>query len=239
MKPLIGITLDHLAPGIDPEHPHGRYQLGPSMGQAVARAGGVPVLLTPDPALAADYVRSLDGFALSGGLDPDTTAFGEPMHPSARKMDPLRQAFETALLHELAKRAETPVLGVCLGMQMMALHAGGRLNQYMPETHDRPEAHQKGASHPLKITVDDSVLRLSDVEPGEAICSSHQQAVSDPGKLRVVAVADDDTIEAVDGKPVFGDRFYLGVQWHPERGGDGPINLGLFRKLVAAARAST
>jgi len=239
MKPLIGITVDRITPGVDPEYELGRYQLGPSMGDAVARAGGVPILLTPDPELAADYVRSLDGFALSGGLDPDTTAFGEPMHPSARKMDPQRQAFETTLLDALAKRADVPVLGVCLGMQMMALHAGGKLNQYMPETHDRPEAHQKGVSHTLKITVDDCVLRPSDVEPGEPIYSSHQQAVSDPGKLRVVAVADDDTIEAVDGKPLHGDRFYLGVQWHPERGGDGPINLGLFQKLVSAARAST
>ena len=239
MKPLIGITLDRIPPGVDPEHEHGRYQLGPSMGQAVAKAGGVPVLLTPDPDLAADYVRSLDGFAFSGGLDPDTTAFGEPMHASARKMDPRRQAFETALLDALAQRADVPVLGVCLGMQMMALHAGGKLNQYMPETHDRPEAHQKGASHGLKVTVIDSVLQPGDVDPGEPICSSHQQAVSDAGKLRVVAVADDNTIEAVDGQPVYGDRFYLGVQWHPERGGDGPINLGLFQKLVAAARAST
>jgi len=108
----------------------------------------------------------------------------------------------------------------------------------MPETHDKPESHQKGASHPLKITVDDSVLRPDDVESGEAIYSSHQQAVSDPGRMRVVAVAEDGTIEAVDGRPIFGDRFYLGVQWHPERGGDGPINLGLFQRLVAAARAS-
>lgn len=238
MKPLIGITLDHIAPGSDPDHPNGRYQLGPSMGQAVARAGGVPVLLTPDPALAADYVRSLDGFALSGGLDPDTTHFGEPMHPSARKMDPQRQAFETALLDALAEKDGVPVLGVCLGMQMMALHAGGRLNQYMPETHDDPEAHQKGASHPLTVTVDDSVLTQSDVQPGEAIYSSHQQAVSDPGKMRIVAVAHDGTVEAIDGQPIFGDRFYVGVQWHPERGGDGPVNLGLFQKLVAAARVS-
>ncbi len=235
MKPLIGITVDRVS---TPEDSRKQYQLGPSMGQAVAKAGGVPVLLTPDPALAADYARSLDGFALSGGLDPDTTHFGEPMHPSARKMDPQRQAFETALLDALAEKDGVPVLGVCLGMQMMALHAGGRLNQYMPETHDDPEAHQKGASHPLKVTVDDSVLTQSDVQPGEAIYSSHQQAVSDPGKMRIVAVAHDGTVEAIDGQPIFGDRFYVGVQWHPERGGDGPTNLGLFQKLVAAARVS-
>lgn len=185
--------------------------------------------------MAADYAQVCGGFVFTGGLDPDTAEFGEPMHPKARKADPLRQAFELALLDELAKHPGVPVLGVCLGMQMMALHAGGRLNQYMPETHDQPEAHQKGADHPIKVTVKDSVLEPGDIAGGEAIYSSHQQAVSDPGKMRVVAVAHDGTVEAIDGRPTFGERFYLGVQWHPERGGEGPFNLGLFRRLVEAA----
>ncbi len=210
------------------------------MGRAVAEAGGVPVLLTPDPALAGDYVRACRGFAFSGGLDPDTTKFGEPMHPRARKMDPVRQAFELALLDALAEQpgADTPVLGVCLGMQMMALHAGGRLDQYMPDTLEHPQVHQNGASHAIEVTVEDSVGRPCDISGGEAIHSAHQQAVSDAGKMRVVAVADDGTIEAIDGRPMYGDRFYLGVQWHPERGGEGPLNHGLFERLVDAARAS-
>ena len=64
-----------------------------------------------------------------GGDDPRTEPFGEPTHPKATPVEPERQAFETALLEELQRRPGAPVLGVCLGMQMMALHAGGKLNQ--------------------------------------------------------------------------------------------------------------
>lgn len=234
MKPLIGITVDRFQ---NEQAEHSRYQTGPFIARAVAAAGGVPVLMAVDPALAGHYAEACRGFVFTGGLDPDTTAFGEPMHPKARKMDPVRQAFETALLDEINKHpgAGVPVLGVCLGMQMMALHAGGKLNQYMPDTLADAQRHKSNQSHPIKITVEDCVIRPDDADGHEPICSSHQQAVSDPGKLRVIAVADDGTIEAIDGKPVHGERFYLGVQWHPERGGDGPLNLGLFRQLISAA----
>jgi len=232
MKPLIGITVDRVNP---PDDTACRYQIGEPMARAVAEAGGVPVLMPADPALAADLAARLDGVALSGGLDPDTTGFGEPMHPKARRMDPARQAFELALLDELAKYPGKPVLGICLGMQMMTLHAGGELNQYMPETHERPEAHQDGADHPIRVVVDDAVITPGDADEHEPIYSSHQQAVSNTGKMRVIATAHDGTIEAVDGRPIDAGRFYVGVQWHPERGGGGPLNLGLFRQLVAAA----
>jgi putative glutamine amidotransferase len=235
MKPLIGITLDRVE---SLEHPGGRYEVGAYVGRSVAEAGGVPVMLTPDPGLAGDYVDACDGFVFTGGLDPDTTQFGEPMHRKARKMDAVRQAFELALLDALAARVDRPVLGICLGMQMMALHAGGRLNQYMPETLEDPGVHQKGLDHRLRVVVEDGVLGPGDVAGGEAIHSAHQQAVSDTGKMRVVAVADDGTVEAIDGRPMYGDRFYLGVQWHPERGGEGPANLGLFERLIEAARVS-
>lgn len=216
----------------------GRFQIGPFVARAVSAAGGVPVLMAvdPTPGIEHDYVAACHGFVFTGGLDPDTTAFGEPMHPKARKMDPQRQAFELALLDALADQPNKPVLGICLGMQMLALHAGGKLNQYMPDTHTNPAAHQKGANHPIRVLVDDSVIRPEDALGHQPIYSSHQQAVFDPGKMRIIAVAPDDTIEAIDGRPIHGDRWYLGVQWHPERGGDGPLNQGLFRQLVSAAR---
>lgn len=232
MKPLIGITVDRVE---TEEYKHGAYQIGPFVARAVAAAGGVPVLMAVDPDLAGDYAESCQGFVFTGGLDPDTATFGEPMHPQARKMDPMRQAFEMTLLDALAERPGKPIFGICLGMQMMALHAGGRLNQYMPETHGDPGSHQKGADHAIKVTVTDAVITSADAEGHEPIYSSHQQAVADPGRMRVVAIAEDGTIEAVDGKPTDADRFYLGVQWHPERGGDGPLNLGLFRRLISAA----
>ena len=116
-------------------------------------------------------------------------------------------------------------------MQLMALRAGGRLNQYLPDTHtaDVVERHRRG-EHPITIDAHGGVLpRASGV-----IHSNHQQAIEDPGSLRVIAAADG-IIEAIDNPE---HPFYLGVQWHPERApsqDEGPLNLGLFRSLVLAA----
>ena len=236
MKPLIGITIDRV---VTEEYDQGRYQIGPHISRSVIAAGGVPVLMVPDAQLAEHYASACDGFVFTGGLDPDTAIFGEPMHPNARKMDTHRQSFETALLDALAGQTKKPVLGICLGMQMMALHAGGKLNQYMPDTMDKPEIHQKGGDHPVVVTVEDSFISADQAKDHEPIYSSHQQAVSDAGKMRITATAPDGTVEAIDGKTIDPKRFYLGVQWHPERGGDGPLNQGLFRRLLEAVAAST
>jgi putative glutamine amidotransferase len=138
-------------------------------------------------------------------------------------MDPRRQAFEVALLEALDAEGEVPVLGICLGMQLMGLHKGGRLDQHLPESLPTAESHSPRRSHAVS---------------GELGCgpvhSHHRQALVDPGALRVIARAEDGLIEAVrdEARP-----FYVGVQWHPERTEDEALGPGLFRSLVAAARA--
>ena len=221
--PLIGITVDNA----DNTAASGTYTSATAYSRAVAAAGGVPVLLPHEPELAAAYARSCEGFILTGGVDPDTTAFGQPLHAHARPMDARRQAFELALLECLGRRMpDKPVLGVCLGMQLMALHAGGRLNQYLPDTLAQPEVHAQDRRHEVVLRVTDSVLGVA----GGSIVSAHRQAVADPGALRVVAAAPDGVIEAVDDPA---RRFYLGVQWHPERGGEDGLSRGLIERMLA------
>lgn len=234
MAPIIGITADNRHNTAD----SGTYESAISYSRAVADAGALPVLLPHEPQRAREYVERCDGLILSGGVDPDTTPFGASLHPKARRMDPRRQAFELALLDASVARQRQAVLGVCLGMQLMALQAGGRLNQYLPDTLDCAAVHQDNRRHGLVFVARDSVL-----QPGEGpVCSSHRQAVDDPGSMRIVATAPDGTIEAID-QP---DRdFYLGVQWHPERGpwdddvpGVSRFSRELIRFFVDAARSA-
>lgn len=225
MRPVIGITLDNL----DNARSSGRYDVGVGYAEAVAAGGGTPIALPHEIDRVPDYAALCDGFVFTGGVDPDTAAFGQPVHAKARVMDPTRQGFELALFDEVARaKPQAAVLGVCLGMQLMALRAGGTLDQYMPDTGspDVVERHRDG-DHAVIIESENRGLPIG----LGSVHSHHQQTVADAGSMRVIGRAEDGIIEAIDDPA---HRFYLGVQWHPERGDGGPLNRGLFAALVKA-----
>jgi len=214
-RPIIGITADAL-----PQ----KFQAGRAYADMIERAGGLPIVLPCIPALAADMLALCDGVVLSGGDDPIMTHWGQPMHPKARPLDPQRQAFEIALLEVLDRDARKPALGVCLGMQLMGLHAGGQLDQYLPDSLPTAALHWDSGTHAIEGELGRGVVR-----------SHHHQALTDAGSLQVIARAPDGVIEAVQraGRPAM----YLGVQWHPERTEDEALGLALFQRLVNDARA--
>lgn len=209
---------------------------------AIVRAGGVPLLLAPVAEQAREHLALCEAFVFTGGDDPRTEEFGVPTHPRASVMDPARQRHEVTLLRLLsAERPDAPVLGVCLGMQLMALIEGGALNQCLdddtPTAGDHAPPRESPAAdrrHALRMLVDHPL-----VKPGE-VNSWHRQAVRDAGAMRVVATARDGVIEAIDDPR---RAFCVGVQWHPERLGDvgldqgGPNGDGVFRALIGAGRA--
>jgi len=233
MSPIIGITTDVSDPG---QGKPLRLDCSLAYSRSVAGAGGIPVLLPPLVALAADHLRLCDGFVFTGGDDPRTETFGQPTHPAAKPVHPDRQAYELALLALLrGRRAGAPVLGVCLGMQFMALHAGGRLNQNLADTLPTAAAHR--GMHEIIPAPVGAAGSAGGPPPlalaRGAVYSNHHQAVSNPGSLTVLATSPDDVIEAVaDLKR----RFYIGVQWHPERTQEPGLGAGLFTALVRAAR---
>jgi len=212
-RPLIGIT---------PDVEDGRYRLSTAYAEMVERAGGLPVVLPALAARAADYVARCDGLILSGGDDPDMVQWGVPMHPKAKAIDPERQAFETALL-ALLDDDDRPALGVCLGMQLMALHAGGELDQHLPDTLPTAADHWGRTAHVVEGRIGRGTVH-----------SHHRQAIVDPGGMTVVGRAPDGVIEAVrdERRP-----FRLGVQWHPERTDDAALGFALIAELVDAAKA--
>jgi len=224
-RSLVGITCDLI------EH-NGSLRAAAHIkyAHAVATAGGLPVLLQPIEPLATEHALRCDAFILTGGDDPRTEPFGVPTHPKATPVHAERQAYESALIAALERtHPAKPVLGVCLGMQMMALHAGGLLDQHMPDTTPNAERHWDH-EHAVAPDRPSSPVPL----PAGTIFSRHRQAITDPGRMVVVARADDAVVEAVADP----DRpFYLGVQWHPERTESPELGAVLFNALVAAARA--
>lgn len=217
--------------GITPDISDGRATVSPNYGDAVTRAGGVPVVLLPRVENVGSYLDLCDAFILTGGDDPIMEDFGFATHAKAKKVAPARQQFELVLLRALDHRPSVPALGVCLGMQMMALHRGFGLHQHLPESHpDLARVHWGKLPHPI---TGDLGLGALDAE----VNSHHRQAIIEPERnscsLRVAARAPDGVIEAMidDAR-----SFYLGVQWHPERTADETAGRALFDRLIDACR---
>jgi putative glutamine amidotransferase len=240
MRPLIGLTTyrEQAAWGVWDQP----ADLLPTMyADAIVRAGGVPVLLPPatdDPDAAAATVARLDGLVVSGGADVDPHQYGEEPHPRTASWRPDRDAWELALLTSAAA-ANLPTLGVCRGMQVMAVAAGGTLEQHTPDVVGHEE-HSPGGDvfgEIEVVTTEPSALR-SILGTGTTVhCHHHQSVRSHPG-LVVSATADDGTLEAFE---LPDDRFRVGVQWHPETADDVGLLAGLVRAAAAYAvdRAAT
>jgi putative glutamine amidotransferase len=199
---------------------------------AVLAAGGVPVLLPPASAsaeVAAVVVGRVDGLVVSGGADVDPALYGEQPHPSTASWREDRDAWETALLRA-ADAADLPTLGVCRGMQLMAVAAGGALVQHTPEVvgHDEHSPGGDVFGTTEVTTAEQSRLRTLLGERVEVGCHHHQTVAAHPG-FEASAWAADGSLEAME-RP--GPRFCLAVQWHPEVREDH----SLFAALVAAAR---
>lgn len=200
--------------------------------EAVVACGGVPVLLPPThgDGAADAVVARLDGLVISGGADVDPARYDAEPHPRTAGWRPDRDAWELALL-DAADRIALPVLGVCRGMQVMAVHAGGALDQHTPDLVGHDE-HSPGGAVFGRVTVTTAAgSRLAGlVGPTLAVnCHHHQSVAAYPG-FEAVAHAEDGTLEAMEAP---GERFCVGVQWHPETAAD----VGLLGGLVAAAAA--
>ena len=197
----------------------------------VEAVGGVPVLLPPQARTGAAnvVVRRLDALVVTGGADVEPSRYSASPAPFTQPPRPDRDAWELALL-DAAEVAGLPVLGVCRGLQVMAVHAGGTLHQHLPELvgHD---GHSPGGDEYGEIEVRTRPGTLISRLLGDSVsvhCHHHQSVATHPG-FDAVAHATDGTIEALE-RP--GDRFYAAVQWHPETADDVGLLAGLVRAAV-------
>lgn len=236
--PLIGLTLD-IEPGGPQDFSRWPYHaLRQNYFNAISAAGGLPVGLPHEPALAEALMARLDGLIVTGGaFDPDPALYGEAVHP-ATALKPGRTDAELAYL-AAARARNLPVLGICGGMQLMAIVWGGTLYQHLPEHAPGPIAHEQPnprdeAGHEVIITPGTRLAACTECRVMH-VNSSHHQGVRNPGTLVVSARAPDGLIEAIETRDGI---FNLGVQWHPEFAID-PGDARLLAGFIDAARQTT
>jgi putative glutamine amidotransferase len=188
---------------------------------AVQRAGGLALLLPPDPALVQDpdeMLDLLDGLILAGGADIDPATYGAERHPETRGSVVERDRFELALARRALER-DLPLLGICRGMQLMNVARGGTLIQHLPESqghedHRRSPGSFDDADHDVRLAAGSLAARAAG-ERRHSTKSHHHQGIDRLGEgLRVTGRAElDDLPEAIEDPE---RTWALGVQWHPE-----------------------
>ncbi len=203
--------------------------------QGITAAGGVAVLLPPqpvDPDIAERVLDGLDGLVITGGKDVDPGAYGQQPHPATDQPGGQRDAWEFALLDRALKR-DLPVLGICRGAQVLNVALGGTLHQHLPDVigHSRHRAGNAAFTTLPVRTVPGTRLAGLVGDSVDARCY-HHQAIAELGEGLIVSAWDTDgVIEALE---LPGDTLVLAVQWHPEASLD---DLRLFSAIVEAARS--
>ncbi len=213
-RPLIGLTgrrksaasvigtADSLK-GLDGDWYFADYARG------VLRAGGLPVHLPldVDPRWFDGY---LDGVLLSGGADVDPVHYGAAAGVETVGLEPERDDFELALV-DAAIDTSTPVLGVCRGLQILNVAAGGTLHQHVP-VHARYDVAPDALVHSVEFMAGSELARL--YGPSAEVNSLHHQTIDRLGDgFRVTAVdPSDGTVEGFEHEtlPI------VAIQWHPE-----------------------
>jgi putative glutamine amidotransferase len=189
--------------------------------RAVQSAGGVALMLPPDPAVTADpdaMLDLLDGLLLAGGVDVDPELYGAARAPETQHSVRERDEFEIALAKRALER-DIPLLGICRGMQVLNVAQGGTLIQDLPsqlghDEHCRVPGSFDSAEHPVHLAPN-SLAAQAAGEERHATLSHHHQGVDRLGEDLVISGwADVDELpEAIEAPD---KRFALGVQWHPE-----------------------
>lgn len=203
--------------------------------EAVNRAGGIAVLLPPQPVdheVARRVLERIDGLIITGGKDVNPARYGQEPHPTTDEPRLDRDAWEDALL-EVAIETGLPFLGICRGAQVLNTALGGSLHQHLPDVLGTTRYNLgNGVFNENEVFIEPQ-SQLAGLLHGDdtiGVQSYHHQAIDEvaPG-LVVTARSDDGTIQAVELESV---PFGVAVQWHPEQDDD----IRLFEGLVKAAK---
>ena len=215
MKPIIGLNLS-----VDSSAQ--RFESPAAYSEAIAAAGGIPVLLPPLEG-RADIRRALDacdGLMLTGGDDYDPGLYGQAQDPKTKRMDPRRDSFDMELV-KAAFTKKMPVLGICNGCQLINIAMGGTLHQdiFSSSAFPDPLRHQSPSKRMVHWVEVQRGSRLADITRAPMLHTNSG------------------CVEAIESRKK--DPFLVGVQWHPEKIIENAPHLKLFRTLVGEARSAS
>ena len=181
----------------------------------VIAAGGTPVIIPPvaDSTVIVNTLEHLDGLILTGGGDYNPLWMGEEPSPRLHNINQERDAAELMLVR-LAFNRQIPMLGICRGIQTLAIALGGKVYQDIKQmVKHSQDADRSEPTHSVEIKKDSTLYNIYGAEK-ILVNSFHHQAVSEPGKhMRIIAKSTDGIIEAIESNEY---KQILGVQWHPE-----------------------
>jgi len=212
MKPIIGIV-----PLIDDEK-ESLWML-PGYMEGITEAGGLPIMLplTHDPDTIRQMLNTVQGILLTGGHDVDPAMYGEAPVPECGASCRERDSMESELVKQCIKK-DTPILGICRGIQFLNAYLGGSLYQDLPTQHpSKVEHHQKPPYdvpvHIVNIVEDSKLFKLLG-QKTLSVNSYHHQAIKKLAEtMKTMAVSEDEIIEAVEMPD---KKFVWAFQWHPE-----------------------
>jgi putative glutamine amidotransferase len=235
-RPIVGVTLDSEAPGGYSKFPW--YALRQNYAEAIIAAGGLPMALPHEPALADAYLDRIEALVVTGGaFDVDPALYGDGAQHETVTLKAGRTAAELALTQGAMAR-DLPTLGICGGEQLLAVALGGTLIQHIPDAvpaalaHEQPNPRNE-PGHAVAVVPGTLLHRI--VGTGVMhVNSAHRLVVRDPGRHATVnARAPDGVVEGIEDSA---RRFCIGVQWHPEFFID-PGDRRIFDALIAACRS--
>lgn len=241
MKPLIGITCS-MGLGIYSMNmenmPQEQHRMNDTYVKAVLQAGGIPVVIPAyeDLSVIKALVDRLDGVLLSGGGDLDPALYDRRANGHLGSVSPRRDAAEMAIAQYVIRETDKPLLGICRGVQVMNVAMGGSLYIDLP---DEGKLAHSLSMYPRYVTTHDvevaenTHLAKAMGSGKNRVNSFHHEAVKDLAEGFVVSARSlpDDVIEAIE---LPGERFVVGVQWHPEELTAMEEARNIFHGLIAA-----
>lgn len=231
-RPLIGLVAQHNSSNPD------QFFVKRAYVQAVSAAGGIPIMIPPQPPAQLEQLLSrLQGLVLTGGVDVHPELYGEELQPWCGEISQVRDELDFAAA-AWALQHDMPLLAICRGIQVLNVAFGGSLYQDIPQEVADAVRHWQsdpGSEGTHEVTVHQGTLLSSLVGRGPLPTNSfHHQGIKRLGSgLKIAATTPDQLVEAVESPE---HRFVLGVQWHPELMAEScPAARALFEGFVRAA----